>query len=397
MSDFIPGATKKSIAKTIGTRLKLQAAQDPTFYLFSPDETTSNKIDEIYQATSRAWGDRLIRKPWDLPSSPDGRIVELLSENVLFSLMIGHLLSNEPAMMTSYESFFPIILSQVVQHLKFLEQSEEVGWRPQYPSVNLLSTSTCWRQDHNGFSHQSPILISALLDRPGQHVNCLFPVDATLVDPCFNFLLESKNQVNLVTFNKTNEPVWLSESEAQQNFEQGCSLFDFASNPDSDGYFDYLFVTAGDIATREAVYAIELLKQDLPNLHFGLINISSLTYGKIGTTQNPLSQANFDRLFGQTTPIITNFHGYPNTLVDILSNYTDKRRLIGHGFEEQGSTVTPFAMLTMNRASRLHLALDVAEELHRSELVVKYQDQLADYQAYALEYGTDHPDLGIDN
>lgn len=397
MSDFIPGATKQSIAKVFGSRLRQVAEQDPKFYLFSPDETTSNKLDEIYQATSRAWGDRLVRKKWDLPESPDGRIVELLSENVLFSVMLGHLLASEPAMMTSYESFFPIILSQIVQHLKFLEQSEEVVWRPKYPSVNLLSTSTCWRQDHNGFSHQSPILISALLDRPGHHINCLFPVDASSVDSCFDYLLESKNQVNLVTFNKTNEPVWLTTLQAKQNFEKGCSLFEFTSTQNQKGDFDYLFVAAGDIATREAVYAIEILQQDFPALQLGLINISALTYGAIGTSGHRLSQTDFDQLFGQIAPIVANFHGYPNTFVDILSNYTDKKRILAHGFEEQGSTVTPFAMLTMNHASRFHLALDVAELEKRSDLTKKYQEQLAAYEAYALEHGVDHPDLGIDN
>lgn len=397
MNNFNPGSTKKSIAKAFGAKLKQQAEKDQTFYLFSPDETTSNKLDEIYQATSRAWGDSLSQKKWDLPESPDGRIVELLSENVLFSVMIGHLLSNEPAMMTSYEAFFTIILSQIIQHLKFLEQSEEVEWRPKYPSVNLLSTSTCWRQDHNGFSHQSPMLISSLLDRPGSHVNCLFPVDASSVAPCFDFLMQSKNQVNLVTFNKTEEPIWQTESEAKQNFEMGCSLFEFISNKNSSGEFDHLFVAAGDIATREAIEAIKILRQDLPEMHFGLINISALTYGAIGTSDRLLSQSDFDQLFGQTTPITANFHGYPNTLTDILSNYTDKKRIKSHGFEEQGSTVTPFAMLTMNHASRLHLALDVAISLNRPDLIEKYQKQLEFYEAYALEHGIDHSELGIDN
>ena len=387
----------KSIAKVFGAKLKIQAEKDPSFYFFSPDETTSNKLDEIYQSTSRTWGNRLEKRKWDLSESENGRIVELLSENVLFSLMIGHLLSGEPAMMTSYEAFFTIILAQIIQHIKFLEQCEEVAWRPKYPSVNLLSTSTCWRQDHNGFSHQSPMLISSLLARPGKHVTCFFPVDATAVDPCFNYLLDSKNQVNLVTFNKTDEPVWQDEEAAKKNFEQGCSLFEFISNKNQEGNFDYLFVTAGDIATREAVKAIEILRQDLPELHLGLINISALTYGAIGTSNNPLTQASFDQLFGQTAPIIANFHGYPDALVNILSNYTSKNRISGHGFEEQGSTVTPFAMLTMNHASRLDLALDVVKMLGRQDLVEKYKQKLMDYQAYALEHGTDHPELGIIN
>ena len=132
-------------------------------------------------------------------------------------------------------------------------------------------------------------------------------------------------------------------------------------------------------------------------MHFGLINVSSLTHGAIGTTTRPLSQTDFDHLFGQSAPITANFHGYPNTFTDILSNYTDKKRIKSHGFEEQGSTVTPFAMLTMNHASRLHLALDVVILLGRSDLIEKYQKQLELYNSYALEHGIDHPELGIDN
>ena len=166
---------KKSTAKTLGELLKNEAKNNEKFYLFSPDETTSNKLDAIYDETSRAWSNLDI-KSQDMKESDGGRIVELLSENTLFAVMLGHILAGEPAMMTSYESFFSIITSQIVQHLKFLEQSEKVSWREKYPAVNLLSTSTCWRQDHNGFSHQSPILISTLLERPGNNVNCFFPV-----------------------------------------------------------------------------------------------------------------------------------------------------------------------------------------------------------------------------
>ena len=157
-----PGKAFNSTAKVFGELLKEEMAKNSHFYFFSPDETTSNKLDAVYDVTARAWGD-LDRASWDMPESASGRIVEMLSENTLFAVMAGHVLSGEPAMMTSYEAFFEIIAAQIVQHLKFLEQSETVDWRPKYPAINLLSTSTCWRQDHNGFSHQSPILISASL------------------------------------------------------------------------------------------------------------------------------------------------------------------------------------------------------------------------------------------
>ena len=168
-----PGREDYSIAAKFGELLAAKLQSDPSFYFFSPDETTSNRLGAVFDAEARAWD--LPTQPWDLPENPRGRIVELLSENTLFATMLGHVKSGEPAVMASYESFFNIIWSQIVQELKFLEQAESVAWRQSLPAINLLSTSVCWRQDHNGFSHQSPALISNLLSLPGKKANCLFP------------------------------------------------------------------------------------------------------------------------------------------------------------------------------------------------------------------------------
>lgn len=165
-----------SSAKKIGELLTAEFEKDPHFYFFSPDETTSNKFDQIFDVEKRAWG-TLPQKTWDLPESENGRIIEMLSENVLFSTMTGHLANGERAMMGSYEAFFPIITSQLLQQMKFIKQSKAVSWRQPMPAVNLLSTSTCWRQDHNGFTHQSPALISQLLTVPSNLANCFFPFD----------------------------------------------------------------------------------------------------------------------------------------------------------------------------------------------------------------------------
>ena len=153
-----------SPAKKFGELLTKEFQKNPHFYFFSPDETTSNKFDRIFEVEKRAWS--LPQKTWDLPEDENGRIVEMLSENVLFSVMTGHLMNNEPAMMGSYEAFFPIITAQLLQQIKFIKQSKEVSWRAPMPAINLLSTSTCWRQDHNGYTHQSPALISTLLSLP---------------------------------------------------------------------------------------------------------------------------------------------------------------------------------------------------------------------------------------
>lgn len=381
-----PGKDSFSPAKRIGAAMAGYMLRHPDFYLFSPDETTSNKLDATYEISARAW--TLPMKDWDLPEAANGHIVEMLSENALFACMVGHLMNGEPAAMTSYESFFTIIASQIMQHIKFLQQSAKVDWRPDIPAANLLSTSTCWRQDHNGFTHQSPALISLLLSNPSNLVNCLFPLDDVAAEAAFIYMVNSKNVVNLTTFNKTDQPRWLDSHQADAQFSSGgASILDFASDNDPD----YIFAGVGDIVSCEALAAIDLLRKDLPNKHYRFVNISTLSYNAIGTTDHKLSPRQFSQLFTQEKPIIINFHGYPETIRSIFSHYTSPDRLHVHGFLEQGSTTTPFEMLSLNQASRYHLAIDVARLENRTDLVEKYQKILQEKSAYAREHGEDQP------
>ena len=323
-----PGKESFSPARSIGVAMADYMSKHDDFYLFSPDETTSNKLDAVFEVSSRAWD--LPRQDFDLPEAFDGQIVELLSENTLFACMVGHLIAGGTAMMTSYEAFFTIITSQILQHLKFLDQSSQVKWRPDYPAANLLSTSTCWRQDHNGFTHQSPALISTLLSIPSNRSNCLFPVDNVAAEAAFIYMLRSTNVVNLTTFNKTEQPRWLDSHQADDQFSHGgASIFDFVSDENPD----YVLTAAGDIVSCEAIKALEILRQDLPEKKFRFVNISALSYNAIGTTENKLKQADFDKLFLKECPIIANFHGYPATLQQILTQYTRPSRVRDHGFE----------------------------------------------------------------
>ena len=380
-----PGAEKFSPAKKIGELLAKQFEKDPHFYFFSPDETTSNRFDEIFTVEKRAWGD-LKRENWDLPESSSGRIVEMLSENVLFSTMTGHLANGEQAMMGSYEAFFPIIAAQLLQQMKFIKQSKTVKWRKPLPAVNLLSTSTCWRQDHNGFTHQSPALISTLLSVPSNLANCIFPVDDVAAEESFRFMLDSRNVVNLTTFNKNEEPRYIDSHHAKFQFDNGgASIYEFASDPEPD----FVFTAAGDIVTHETLEAIKILRQDLPELRLRFVGINALSYRAIGTTENKLAREKFMELFTANKPILANFHGYPETLENILENYTEKRRLRVHGFNEEGSTTTPFEMLRKNAASRYDLAIDIAKVMKRDDLVSKYTAILAQNHWHAIEYGED--------
>ncbi len=382
-----PGKEVFSPAKRIGAVMASYMLRHKDFYLFSPDETTSNKLDATYEVTSRAWS--LPREGWDLPESENGRIIEMLSENALFACMVGHLMNGEPAAMTSYESFFTIIAAQVMQHIKFLQQSSEVDWRPDIPAANLLSTSTCWRQDHNGFTHQSPALISLLLNNPSDLVNCLFPVDDVAAESAFIYMINSNNVVNLTTFNKTDQPRWIDSHQADAQYpDGGASIFEFASDDNPD----YVFAGVGDIVSCEALGAIEILREDIPEKHYRFVNIAALSYNAIGTIDRKLEQEEFDELFTKNRPVIANFHGYPETLRQIMLHYIDGRRLKVHGYLERGSTTTPLEMLSLNEASRYHLALDVAQLEKRDDLIKKYQKKIRDNATYARTYGIDKPE-----
>ena len=223
-----PGRDSFSPARRLGDFLVAYLRRHPDFYLFSPDETTSNKLDALYDVTARAWD--LPRAPFDLPEAGSGHIIEMLSENTLFACMTGHLISGSPAAMTSYEAFFSIITSQILQHLKFLQQSQSVSWRPAYPSANLLSTSTCWRQDHNGFTHQSPALISTLLALPSNLTNCLFPIDDLAAEAAAIYAFNSRLTASTSSpSTKPTSPAGSPPPAADaQFFHGGASIVDFA-------------------------------------------------------------------------------------------------------------------------------------------------------------------------
>lgn len=372
-----------SSAKRIGSLLSEEFKKDPHFYFFSPDETTSNRFDQIFDVEKRAWGN-LVQKPWDLPEASNGRIIEMLSENVLFSTMTGHLMNGEKAMMGSYEAFYPIITAQLLQHIKFIKQSEKISWRKPIPAVNLLSTSTCWRQDHNGFTHQSPALISTLLSIPSNMANCIFPIDDIAAEQVYKFMIESNNVVNLTTFDKNEHPRRLNPSGVDSKIS-GARIMEPA--PDSEP--DFIFTACGDIVANETIEAIKILSHDIPEIKIRFVYIDALSYRGIGTTNNKLDKTEFEKLFTKNKPIIANFHGYPETLENILENYTERRRLRVHGFNEEGSTTTPFEMLRRNAASRYDLALDVAKVLKLDYLVSEYEASLSENHAHAVKYGTD--------
>ena len=379
-----PGEAQGSIAQVFGEYLYDEMEKNPSFYFFSPDETTSNKLNQIYDATDRAWNRKI--EGWDFSLAPDGRVVEMLSENTLFAVLAGHILSGGRGAMTSYEAFLPIISSQLDQHLKFLHQSAKVDWRPDYAPLNILSTS-CWeRQDHNGYTHQNPALISSMLAKPSNLSNCLFPVDDVAAAAAWEFMDSSKNVVNLVTFNKIPQPRWIDINHARFQYENGgASIFGFASDDNPD----IIVAACGDIPTFEALEGVKLAKQRRPDLRVRFIGITALSYAAIGTTENKLSQETFDGYFTGDKPIVANFHGYPETLRGIFSHYTDARRVTVHGYQDEGSTTSPLDELGRNGVSRYNVAASILDRAGYPEYHREFEQILADNADYASIYGLD--------
>ena len=379
-----PGAEKYSIAKVFGECLRAEMEKHEDFYFFSPDETTSNRLSEVYEATDRAWVRSI--EPWDVHLSQSGRAIEMLSENVLFATLAGHILSGGRGCMTSYEAFLPIISSQLDQHLKFLKQAKEASWRPRCHALNILSTS-CWQsQDHNGYTHQNPALISSLLSKPSNEANCLFPIDDVAAAAAWEFMTRTKDVVNLTTFNKIEEPRWIDINHARfQLTNGGASVFQFAS----DNNPDIIVCGIGDIPTAEALEGIKLAKKDAPDLRIRFVGIAALSYGAIGTTENKLKPNDFNDYFTPDKPIVVNFHGYPETAFGIFSHYASPYRLDIHGYEDQGSTTSPLDELARNRCSRYDIAASILERSGRYGFMRKYQDIVLDNARYASQFGVD--------
>lgn len=379
-----PGKQECNIAQAFGELLYNEMQSKSDFYFFSPDETSSNKLDQIYEASNRAWVREI--KPWDKNLSDDGRVIELLSENTLFAVLSGHILSGGQGALASYESFLPIVSSQLDQYLKFLKQSSETEWRPEYSALNILSTS-CWqRQDHNGYTHQNPSLITSALAKPSNFVNCLFPIDDISAAAAWEFASNENNVANIITFNKRQTPRWIDINHAHFQIEcGGASIFGFASDADPE----LVVSAAGDIPTVESLEAINLVKAELPNARIRFVGIAALSYGAIGTTKCKLSQEKFDEYYQQDIPVVVNFHGYTDTIKAIFANYTNTRRVSFHGYEDQGSTTTPIDELSRNNCSRYELAADIAERLERPDIAERFRKLATQNAEYAIMYGID--------
>lgn len=361
--------------------------------LMSPDETYSNKIHAVFEATTRAfvWP----HKPWDKDIAHDGRVLEMLSEHSLQGLLQGYVLTGRHGVFVSYEAFVQIVASMTDQYAKFLKVARDVPWRKDIPSLNYILTSTGWRQEHNGFSHQNPGFIDGILQRQGCFTNVYFPADANTALVAFNTMMASTKEINVLVCEKRPLPIWRTLAEAEQDVRDGIAIWDFASDAEPD----VVVAAAGDYPTLEALAAMSLVRSRAPEAKLRFVNVTSLSALGIGTTACRVLPHEFDYYFTNDQPVIFNFHGYPQTIKQILFDYAARpARFSIHGYEETGSTTTPFDMMVRNRVDRYHLAQEILAQLealgvlsaaavasHHAEL----EALLSEHQHYIMETGDD--------
>lgn len=396
----VPGTIGSSSMRRAGLYLQevFKLNKDTkNFRLMSPDETYSNKLDAVFSETSRAWQWPIM--PWDRDLSPDGRVMEMLSEHNLQGLTQGYTLTGRHAVFASYEAFIQVIVSMMDQYAKFLKHARKIEWRGEVPSLNYILTSSGWRQDHNGFSHQNPGFIDDALQRQGDFVDVYFPPDGNTTLAVLEHMLSSTQKINVMVAGKTQEPRWLTPELAKKQLEVGLMTWDFASDDDPD----IVLAGAGDYPMKEVMAAIDFIKQERSDIRVRCVNISSLTSCGLGRGGLCITQAGFEDNFTADKPVVLNFHGYPETLKAILFDYTHHpERFDIRGYVESGSTTTPFDMHVRNSTSRYHLVIAIFEKLVKARrltqedaqpIIAKYQQKIDENTDYIKEHGIDVPEI----
>jgi len=285
------------------------------------------------------------------------------------------------------------------QYAKFLKIARDVKWRGDFPSFNYILTSGAWRQEHNGFSHQNPGFIDGILQRQGCYTNVYFPADANTALVAFNRMMASKKEINVLVASKRPLPIWRTLEEAKSDVIDGISVWDFASDVDPH----IVFAAAGDYPTLEALAAMSLVRQRVPSVRMRFVNITSLSALGIGNSECRVLRHDFKYYFTEDKPVIMNFHGYPQTIKQILFDYAQHpERFTIHGYEESGSTTTPFDMMVRNKVDRFHLAMDafaqaaehgLITQTEAHHLITDFQEELAKNRDYAIEHGEDRVEI----
>jgi xylulose-5-phosphate/fructose-6-phosphate phosphoketolase len=388
-----PGKTKAEPTRILGRLLRDVIRANPTnFRLFGPDETTSNRLDAVFEATNRAWTERVI--PSDDHLALDGRVMEVLSEHLCEGWLEGYLLTGRHGLFSCYEAFIHIVDSMVNQHAKWLKISKELPWRRPISSLNYLLTSHVWQQDHNGFSHQDPGFIDHLANKKANTVRIYLPPDANTLLSVAEHCLRSRNYINLIVAGKQPALQWLDIDAAIRHSTEGIGIWEWASN-DAGADPDVVMACAGDVPTLETLAAVAFLRENLPDVKIRVVNVVDLmTLQPPSEHPHGLGDADFDALFTTDRPIIFAFHGYPWLIHRLTYRRHGHGNLHVRGYVEEGTTTTPFDMAVRNRLDRFHLAGDVIDRVARfrdtaGHVKQRLRDLLVDHRRYIEERGED--------
>jgi xylulose-5-phosphate/fructose-6-phosphate phosphoketolase len=394
-----PGSTVTEATRVQGKFLrdvmKLNLAHN-NFRVFSPDENNSNRWQDILEVTKRCYVATIL--PEDDNLSPDGRVMEVLSEHQCQGWLEGYLLTGRHGFFSCYEAFIHIIDSMFNQHAKWLKVCNHIPWRRPIASLNYLLSSHVWRQDHNGFSHQDPGFIDHVVNKKAEVVRVYLPPDANCLLSVTDHCLRSRNYVNVIVAGKQPAPQWLSMDDAIKHCTAGIGIWEWASD-DKGSEPDVVMACCGDVPTLETLAAVDLLRAHVPQLKVRVINVVDLM-----TLQSPnehphgLSDGEFDALFTTDKPIIFAFHGYPWLIHRLTYRRTGHNNLHAHGYTEEGTTTTPFDMVVLNRMDRFTLVNDVIDRVPMLGERAAYakqaiRDKLQDHKQYIAQYGEDMPDI----
>ena len=392
-----PGVETAESTRVLGTFLRDVIVRNPdNFRLFGPDETASNRLGDVFSATTRAWDAEV--EQTDEGLGPDGRVMEVLSEHLCQGWLEGYLLTGRHGLFNCYEAFIHIVDSMFNQHAKWLKVTRDLPWRRPIASLNYLLSSHVWRQDHNGFTHQDPGFIDHVVNKKAEVIRVYLAPDANCLLSIADHCLRSRNYINVIVAGKQPALDYLSMDDAIAHCTRGLGTLDWAST-DGGGDPDVVLVCAGDIPTLETLAAADLIRQHLPNLKVRVINVVDLMRLQ-PPSEHPhgLSDAEFDTLFTTNRPVIFAYHGYPWLIHRLTYRRTNHDNIHVRGYKEEGTTTTPFDMVMLNDLDRFHLVMDVIDRVPElgsrvAHVRQRMEDERIRHRQYTRDHGQDAPDI----
>ena len=394
----VPGAVTAESTRMAGAFLRdvmRSNAEERNFRLFGPDETESNRLSPVFEATDRVFTGEIIET--DTQLSPDGRVMEVLSEHLCQGWLEGYLLTGRHGLFSCYEAFIHIVDSMFNQHAKWLKVSREVPWRKPIASLTYLLTSHVWRQDHNGFSHQDPGFIDHVANKKSDTIRVYLPPDGNTLLSVVDHCLRSRDYINVIVAGKQPQPQWLSRDEAIDHCAYGLGVWSWASNAGGEPHA--VVACAGDVPTLEALAATMLLREWFPALRLRFVNVVDLMALQ-APSQHPhgIGDKAFDAMFTTDKPVIFVYHGYPTLIHRLTYRRRNHANFHVHGFQEEGTTTTPFDMAVLNGIDRFHVAKAVVDRVsaladRRAEFASFVAGKLAEHDAYIRENGEDMPEI----